>query len=168
MLGHIAAGTKENATPRANKPKYPKIILLNTDKDRCAKILCGGKRLSDSTYAPTVVYNPPDDVMLSVDEVFGPVVCIYPYKNREEAIEKANSLDVAFQAAVYTKDINVAMDTVNKLNASAVMVNDHTAFRVDWMPFGGRDVSGIGVGGIPYSMHEMTREKLMVIKSGVL
>ena len=52
--------------------------------------------------------------------------------------------------------------------SKALMVNDHTAFRVDWMPFGGRDTSGIGMGGIPYSMHEMTREKLMVIKSSVL
>lgn len=135
-------------------------------KNKGAKILCGGKRLSGSTYAPTVIYNPPDDAMVSKDEVFGPVVCIYPYKNRSEAIDKANSLDVAFQAAVYTKDINVAMDTVNRLNASAVMVNDHTAFRVDWMPFGGRDSSGMGIGGIPYSMHEMTREKLMVINHG--
>ena len=43
------------------------------------------------------------------------------------------------------------------------MVNDMTAFRVDWMPFGGKDVSGLGVGGIRYSMHEMTEEKLIVI-----
>jgi acyl-CoA reductase-like NAD-dependent aldehyde dehydrogenase len=35
------------------------------------------------------------------------------------------------------------------------------------MPFGGRDVSGIGMGGIQYSMQEMTREKLMVIKSNL-
>jgi len=56
------------------------------------------------------------------------------------------------------------LGTAEKINASAVMINDHTAFRVDWMPFGGRDTSGIGVGGIPYSMHEMTREKLIVIK----
>jgi len=61
-----------------------------------------------------------------------------------------------------------ALDVVKKLNATAVMINDHTAFRVDWMPFGGRDHSGIGMGGIPYSIQEMTREKLMVIKSKVL
>ncbi|MBU2885643.1 aldehyde dehydrogenase family protein, partial [Gilvimarinus agarilyticus] len=61
-----------------------------------------------------------------------------------------------------------ALDTVKKLNATAVMVNDHTAFRVDWMPFGGRDKSGLGIGSIPHSMHDMTREKLMVIKSDVL
>jgi acyl-CoA reductase-like NAD-dependent aldehyde dehydrogenase len=48
------------------------------------------------------------------------------------------------------------------------MVNDHTAFRVDWMPFGGRDQSGLGMGGIPFTMEEMTRIKMMVIKSSVL
>lgn len=46
----------------------------------------------------------------------------------------------------------------------APVINDQTAFRVDWMPFGGRDESGIGTGGIPYSMREMTREKLIVMK----
>ena len=47
----------------------------------------------------------------------------------------------------------------------AVMVNDHTAFRVDWMPFGGRDASGLGMGGIRYSMEDMSREKMIVFKS---
>ena len=51
------------------------------------------------------------------------------------------------------------------LNASAVMVNDHTAFRVDWMPFGGQVYSGLGMGGIANSAREMSREKLIVFKS---
>ena len=105
------------------------------------------------------------DAKVSTAKIFGPVVCIYSYDKREKAIEIANSLDVHFQAAVFTKNIDIDLDCVKKLNATAVMVNDHTAFRVDWMPFGGRDTSGIGMGGIQYSMHEMTREKLMVIKS---
>ena len=133
-----------------------------------AKLLCGGKRISDTCYQPTVLLNPPENAKVSTLEIFGPVVCIYSYSNRDEAIKIANSLDVHFQAAVYTKNIDVALECVKKLNATAVMVNDHTAFRVDWMPFGGRDTSGIGMGGIQYSMHEMTREKLMVIKSHVL
>jgi acyl-CoA reductase-like NAD-dependent aldehyde dehydrogenase len=41
----------------------------------------------------------------------------------------------------------------------------NTAFRVDWMPFGGRDLSGLGKGGIANSAHEMSREKLIVFKS---
>ncbi len=133
-----------------------------------AKLLCGGKRISETCYQPTILLNPPANVKVSTQEIFGPVVCIYSYTDREKAIEIANSLDVHFQAAVFTKNIDIALDCVKKLNATAVMVNDHTAFRVDWMPFGGRDASGIGMGGIQYSMHEMTREKLMVIKSNVL
>ena len=132
------------------------------------KLLCGGKRISDTCYQPTVLLNPPMDVKVSTSEIFGPVVCVYSYTDRDKAIEIANSLDVHFQAAVFTENLDIALDCVKKLNATAVMVNDHSAFRVDWMPFGGRDASGIGMGGIQYSMHEMTREKLMVIKSKVL
>ena len=141
---------------------------VNEAVENGAKVLCGGKRISDTCFEPTVLLNPPLDVKVSTDEIFGPVVCVYAYSDREKAIEIANSLDVHFQAAVFTKNIDIALDTVKKLNATAVMVNDHTAFRVDWMPFGGRDSSGFGMGGIPYSMHEMTREKMMVIKSEVL
>ncbi|MFN3801414.1 aldehyde dehydrogenase family protein [Belliella pelovolcani] len=141
---------------------------VNEAKTKGGKILSGGKRISDTCYAPTVIFNPPLDVKVSKVEIFGPVVCVYSYNDRLEAIEQANALDYHFQAAVFTQDIDIALDTVQRLNATAVMVNDHTAFRVDWMPFGGRDASGEGLGGIPYSMHEMTREKLMVIKSKLL
>lgn len=128
------------------------------------KILCGGKRISEKLYEPTVILNPSKDAKVSKEEVFGPVVCIYEYEQIDDAVNQANSLSFAFQASVYTTNINTALDCSDKLRASAVMINDHTAFRVDWMPFGGWDDSGIGIGGIPYSMHEMTREKLTVIK----
>lgn len=133
-----------------------------------ASVLCGGKKLSDTCYAPTVLLNPAEDATVSIKEIFGPVVCVYSYKDKSEAITRANALPVAFQASIYTNDLTDALDTSSKLNATAVMINDHTAFRVDWMPFGGRDESGIGMGGIQYSMHEMTREKMLVIKSEVL
>jgi acyl-CoA reductase-like NAD-dependent aldehyde dehydrogenase len=45
------------------------------------------------------------------------------------------------------------------------MVNDHTAFRVDWMPFAGLRQSGYGVGGIPNTFKEMQIEKMLVIRS---
>jgi len=138
---------------------------VNEAVDAGAEVLCGGKRISDTCFEPTILLNPPMDAKVSSLEIFGPVVCVYSYTDRDEAIEIANSLDVHFQASVFTKNLDIALSSVKKLNATAVMVNDHTAFRVDWMPFGGRDASGIGMGGIQYSMHEMTREKLMVIKS---
>lgn len=42
------------------------------------------------------------------------------------------------------------------------MVNDHAAFRVDWMPFAGLRESGLGVGGIPYTFRDMQIEKMFV------
>jgi len=138
---------------------------VNEAVEAGADLLCGGKRISDTCFEPTVLLNPSLEVKVSTFEIFGPVVCVYSYSDRDKAIGIANSLDMHFQAAVFTKNLDVALDCVKKLNATAVMVNDHTAFRVDWMPFGGRDTSGIGMGGIQYSMHEMTREKMMVIKS---
>jgi len=74
--------------------------------------------------------------------VFGPLTCVYPVRSLEEAITEANSLPVAFQSSIFTRDLASALDAAERLDASAVMVNDHTAFRVDWMPFAGRHESG--------------------------
>ena len=95
-------------------------------------------------------------------------MCVYSYDDVDEAISRANSLPFAFQAAVFTRDLDLAMRAYTRLDASAVMINDHTAFRVDWMPFAGLRESGLGVGGIPYTMRDMQIEKLMVLRSGGL
>ena len=141
---------------------------VNEAVTKGGKILTGGKRITNSLYEPTVILNPADDALVSTKEVFGPVVCLYTYNDIEDAIDRANSLDVSFQAAVFTKNLDTALLAVKRLNGTAVMVNDHTAFRVDWMPFGGAKASGLGMGGILNSMEEMSNEKLMVIKSNVL
>jgi acyl-CoA reductase-like NAD-dependent aldehyde dehydrogenase len=134
--------------------------------DRGAKLLTGGKKLGKTTYAPTIILNPPMETKVSTMEIFGPVMCLYPYTDRLKAIESANSLNVAFQAAVYTSDLNVANDCIKRLDATAVMVNDHTAFRVDWMPFAGRRSSGYGIGGIGYTMRDMVQLKMAIINEG--
>ena len=126
--------------------------------------LCGGEKLSDSTYAPTVLLNPAVDAKVSTSEIFGPVVCVYGYDDMDAAIEASNALPFAFQASVFTKNLDVAMQAIQHLDATAVMVNDHTAFRVDWMPFAGRRQSGYNTGGIGYTMHDMTQDKMAVIK----
>jgi acyl-CoA reductase-like NAD-dependent aldehyde dehydrogenase len=102
-----------------------------------------------------VLFNPPNDAIISQSEIFGPVICIYEYDNIDDAVAQENSLDVSFQAAVFSKNIDTCMYAFKQLNASAVMVNDHTAFRVDWMPFAGLKHSGHGVGGIPHTFKDM-------------
>lgn len=130
-----------------------------------AELLTGGKQLTESCYAPTVLFDPPTDSRIATQEVFGPVVAVIPYDSFDEAIDQANALDFAFQAAVFARDIDVALRAYSRLNASAVMVNDHTAFRVDWMPFAGLKQSGLGVGGIPHTLRDMQVEKMLMVRS---
>ncbi|MFC1749744.1 aldehyde dehydrogenase family protein, partial [Pseudomonadota bacterium] len=130
-----------------------------------AECVAGGERLGERLYAPTLLVDPPHDSKVSTQEIFGPMVCIYGYDDIETAIKQANALPVSFQAAVFTQDINRAINTAQTLDAAAVMVNDHSAFRVDWMPFAGHRTSGLGVGGIAYTMDEMSQDKLLVINA---
>ena len=134
-------------------------------KTQGAQVLCGGQKVGESCLAPTILLNPSQQSRVSQQEIFGPVMNIYPYTEIYKAIELANSLPFCFQASVFTQNLDVAFDVVNKLDAAGVMVNDHTAFRVDWMPFAGYKQSGLGVGGIYPTMKEMTREKLVVYRS---
>jgi acyl-CoA reductase-like NAD-dependent aldehyde dehydrogenase len=133
-----------------------------------AELLSGGNKISDSSYEATVLFNAPDDALISCSEVFGPVIQVYSYDDIDEAIARANALDVSFQAAVFSKNIDTCMYAFKHLNGSAVMVNDHTAFRVDWMPFAGLKHSGYGIGGIPYTFRDMQAEKMIVIRSSSL
>lgn len=126
--------------------------------------LLGGGRQSETTLLPAILLDPAADAKVSQLEVFGPVTCVYGFHELDKAIDIANSLPFAFQASVFSAEIAPAMRAARRLDASTVLVNDHTAFRTDWMPFAGRRQSGYGVGGIPYSMEEMTQEKMLVLR----
>ncbi|NOD85874.1 aldehyde dehydrogenase family protein, partial [Ruegeria sp. HKCCD6119] len=129
-----------------------------------ANLRCGGARISERTYAPTVLIDPPEDSQVAKSEVFGPVVSVFRCATVEEAVSRANDVDASFQAAVFSESLDTALAVAENLRGSAVMVNDHTAFRVDWMPFAGLGTSGLGVGGIKGTYHDMTVEKMTVIR----
>ncbi|MES9887400.1 MAG: aldehyde dehydrogenase family protein, partial [Candidatus Sedimenticola sp. 6PFRAG1] len=126
---------------------------------------CVGDGCTATCYPPTVLFNPPPEVQVSCKEIFGPVICVYPFEDADHAIEQANNIPYAFQAAVFTKHLDKALRAYRRLDASAIMVNDMTAFRVDWMPFAGLRQSGHGVGGIPHTFRDMQIEKMMVVRS---
>lgn len=124
----------------------------------------GGGRLSETTLRPSILIEPAADAKVSQLEIFGPVTCVYAFGELEHAVQIANALPFAFQASVFSSDIEPAMHAARYLDASTVLINDHTAFRTDWMPFAGRRESGYGTGGIPYTMTEMSQEKMLVVK----
>ena len=133
--------------------------------DGGATLISGGKRVGRSAYVPTVLLDPAQDALVSQREIFGPVACVYSYDTLGEAIDNANALPFAFQASVFTRDIDRAMHAFRHVDASAVMLNDDTAFRVDGMPFAGLRQSGLGTGGMRYSIQEMSIDKMLVIHS---
>ncbi|NIJ35342.1 aldehyde dehydrogenase family protein [Sphingomonas oligoaromativorans] len=124
----------------------------------------GGGRHSATTLKPCVLVDPLEEAKVSTLEIFGPVTCIYGYSLLDDAIARANSLPFAFQSSVFTSNIDVAFEAAERLDGGAVLINDHTAFRTDWMPFAGWRQSGYNVGGIPHTAREMSAEKMLVVK----
>ena len=127
-----------------------------------AELLRGGAALANQCFQPTVLWKAPQNAKVIQEEVFGPLVSLMPFGDLDEAIELANGVPWEFQAGIFSKKEDRVQKAIEGLRASAVLVNSATTFRTDAMPFGGRGPSGLGVGGIPYSVIEMTQDKLIV------
>lgn len=129
-------------------------------KEGGAEIHCGAER--DGTYyAPTVLTNVPRDCKVVHEEVFGPVVSLFPVANFKEAIEQANAVNYGLQAGVFTQDIDKAHEAIDKLVVGGVMINDSSDYRIDSMPFGGRKGSGVGREGIKFAVESMSEKKVV-------
>jgi len=125
-----------------------------------ATVHCGHRR-EGAAYWPTVLTGVPEGAKVDCQEVFGPVVNLYPVADLEEGIRRSNSVDFGLQAAVFTSSLDSAFRAVEGLEAGAVMVNDSTDYRMDAMPFGGIKSSGLGREGIRFALQEMTEPKVV-------
>lgn len=123
-----------------------------------ARVACGHRR-EGGTYWPTVLTDVPEGARVDCDEIFGPVVNLYPIRDLDEGIRRANAVDFGLQAAVFTSSLASAFRAVEELEAGAVIVNDSTDYRMDAMPFGGIKQSGLGREGIRFALQEMTEPK---------
>jgi len=129
-------------------------------KKKGAKILTGGNR-KGALMEPTILENVSEEATIHNNEVFGPVVNLYPIDDFDDAIEKANSLPYGLHAAVFTENINLSLKAAYSLDCGSVIINDSTDYRLDSMPFGGVKKSGIGREGIKFSLMEMTEPKVV-------
>lgn len=70
-------------------------------------MLCGGARLGEKGYfvQPTIFSDVKDDMQISKEEIFGPVMNVYKYSDYDEAIDRANDTEYGLAAGVVTKDI---------------------------------------------------------------
>ncbi|MEH7384451.1 aldehyde dehydrogenase family protein [Bacillus sp. JJ1521] len=126
-----------------------------------AKIAAGGIA-EGNILLPTIIADADEDMKVSCQEVFAPIVIVNKVASVEEAIQKVNDSRYGLQAGIYTNNIQTALNTIDELHVGGVMVNDIPTFRVDNMPYGGVKESGNGREGLKYAVEEMTELKLVV------
>lgn len=125
-----------------------------------ARIALGGVR-SGTLFAPTVLEDVPHAAPALSREIFGPVVSLLPYATLDEAILAANGADFRIHAAIFTDDLQEAMQATRELSAAGVMVNDSTDYRLDAMPFGGAGRGSMGREGVRFALREMVQTKVL-------
>jgi acyl-CoA reductase-like NAD-dependent aldehyde dehydrogenase len=130
-----------------------------------AKSLAGGKR-SGNLLPAALLENVPHASELYRKEAFGPVACIEPFADFDDALERVNDSDFGLQAGVFTGDLDHAMRAWDRLEVGGVIVGDIPSFRVDNMPYGGVKGSGFGREGVRYAIADMTEPRLLVLRSG--
>ena len=142
--------------PLINDAAILKVSEFVQDAVACgARILTGGEG-EGHYYQPTVLDKVSADCRISKEEVFGPVVALYAFREIQEAIDLANNVDYGLQAGVFTRDLATAHRIADALNCGGVMINDSSDYRIDAMPFGGTRGSGLGREGMAHAIHAMT------------
>jgi aldehyde dehydrogenase (NAD+)/betaine-aldehyde dehydrogenase len=111
-----------------------------------ATAAAGGRRVEELAgyfMQPTIFTNVTPDMTIAQEEVFGPVIAVLPFDDDDEAIAIANGTDFGLVAGIYTKDLDRAHQTAERLSAGQIFVNEWFAGGVE-TPFGGTKRSGYG------------------------
>jgi acyl-CoA reductase-like NAD-dependent aldehyde dehydrogenase len=128
------------------------------------EVLTGGDTTEDGLLRPTVIANPAPTDKVQSEEVFGPVVTLTRTGSLDEAIELANSTRYGLQAAIFTAQIEPALQAAQRLEFGGVIINEAPTFRADQMPYGGVKASGNTREGPLHAVREMTEERLVVLQ----
>ena len=133
--------------------------VVEAQKDG-AKVLTGGSR-TGNLWQPTVLTELQRTMRVSCQEVFAPLVGLYPYTDVSQAIAAVDDSDFGLQAGLFTHDLNVVRQAFEDIEVGGLMVNDVSTFRIDHMPYGGVKQSGFGREGLRYAIEEMSELKLL-------
>ena len=134
--------------PLQNRAQFDIVTrLVDSAKDSGARVLIGGNPIPDQPgyfYPTTLVADIDNENPLVAEEQFGPVLPIIRYSTVDEAIIKANALEVGLGASVWSSDVSAAREVAARIEAGTVWINKHGA--VDpRVPFGGIKQSGYGL-----------------------
>lgn len=138
-------------------PEYPRVInarhferikaLVDDARAKGAKIVMGGEfRAEDRYIAPTVITGATPDMKIMQEEIFGPVIVVMPWQQREDVVAYIRAHDKPLASYVFAKDRG-AWEYFLKNTTSGSMVLNHNVVQSGtnpYLPFGGVNHSGIG------------------------
>lgn len=121
---------KSEMGPVNSEPHFKRIMdIIESAKQQGATLVTGGSRPPGEQFQrgywvePTVFGDVTMNMRVAREEVFGPVLAIFKWKTTDEVIAMANGLELGLTAAVWTNDLNVAMQSVRKLESGLVWIN---------------------------------------------
>ena len=134
--------------PMVEERHMEKVLgYIETGRDEGAKVVIGGERVLEETggyfVAPTIFDNVSRDMRVAREEIFGPVICVIPFKDEEEAIEIANDTNYGLTASLWTRNVDSALRVSRAVRAGTVSVNCFSEGDIT-TPFGGYKESGFG------------------------
>jgi aminomuconate-semialdehyde/2-hydroxymuconate-6-semialdehyde dehydrogenase len=165
----LEAGTEQGAL--VSEPHLQKVLgYVELAKQEGGEILCGGKRAQVPGRCaqgwflePTVIEGLGPDCRVNQEEIFGPVVTLWPFDNEQEALELANGTSYGLTATLLSRDVARCHRLASKLEAGLIWINC-------WMlrdlrvPMGGVKQSGVGREGGFEAMRFFTEPRNVTIK----
>ncbi|WP_087753013.1 NAD-dependent succinate-semialdehyde dehydrogenase [Paraburkholderia caledonica] len=121
-----------------------------------AKVLTGGKRLTElgpNYYAPTVLTDANDGMLVCCEETFGPVAPLFRFSDEAEAVRLANDTPFGLAAYFFTQDVRRIDRVATRLEAGVIGINEG-AVSSEAAPFGGVKESGYGREGSKYGLDD--------------
>ena len=135
--------------PIVSARQYERVMaLIASGLEEGARLVTGGSRPEDPALAngffisPTVFDGVDDSIRIAREEIFGPVMSVFTWSDREEVLARANALPYGLTASIVTNDLNLAMETADRVEAGYVWIN--SAGRYIGAPYGGWKQSGSG------------------------